>query len=91
MSLEGEAKALMNNEAFVQALNACQQYHLNQAMTCDAKDDHGRRVHLEHAKNVNRIVGHLNALIQASKTGQEVDHENYYQEQARKKWGFLSR
>lgn len=86
MTIESEAKALMNNEAFVSALNACQQYHLNQAMACDAKDDHGRRVHLEHAKDVNRIVGHLNALIQASKTGEEVVESNFYEERARKRF-----
>ena len=86
-----DAKYLMNNAAFVQAVKSCQEWHINEAMKCDPKDDHGRRVHLEHAKNVNRIVGHINALIQAAKTNETVDHESYYQEQARRRWGMFSR
>lgn len=84
--LTADAKYLMNNPAFVQALASCQQHHINHAMSCEAKDDHGRRVHLEHAKNVNRIVGHLNALIAAAKSNETVDHDSFYQDQAKKRW-----
>lgn len=86
MSIEGEAKSLMNNEAFVKAIADCQQWHLNKAMTCGLKDDEGRRRHLQHAKDVNKIVGHLNALIVATKTGDEVDPDQFYAERAAKRW-----
>lgn len=92
MSIEGEAKGLMTNEAFLQAIEACQKWHLNKAMGCGLKDDEGRRRHLQHAKNVNQIVGHLNALIVASKTGEEVNPEDFYQERAATRWSaFLNR
>ena len=81
----------MSNEAFVQALEACQKYHINKAMACGPKDDNGRRIHLEHAKNVNRIAGHLNALLVAAKSGDEVSPDDFYKERANKVFALFNK
>jgi hypothetical protein len=89
--LSGEAKALMNNAAFVAALDAARRQTIAAAMACDPKDDEGRRRYLDAARTVDRVAGHLAALIAAEKTGGEPDPAAYYQDQARKRWTFLSR
>lgn len=91
MSLETDAKFLMSNEAFVQALESCQKFHTNKAMMCGPKDDAGRRIHLEHAKNVSRIAGHLNALVLATKTGDEVNPDDFYKERANKRFALFNK
>lgn len=91
MSLESDAKFLMSNEAFVQALESVQRFHTNKAMACGPKDDSGRRIHLEHAKNVNRIAGHLNALLMAAKSGEEVNPEHFYKERANKVFALFNK
>ena len=68
MSIEAEARALLNNEAFVAALDAARAQSIAAAMACDVRDDEGRRRYLEAARIVARVAGHLNALVQASKT-----------------------
>ena len=89
--LSGEAKALMNNAAFVAAMDAARRQTIAAAMACDPKDDEGRRRYLDAAKTVDRVTAHLAALIAAGKTGEEPDPATYYQDQARKRWAFLSR
>lgn len=91
MSIESDAKFLMSNEAFVQAIESVQKYHMNKAMACGPKDDHGRRIHLEHAKNVNRISGHLNALLTAAKSGEEVNPDDFYKERANKVFALFNK
>lgn len=87
----GEAKALMNNPAFVGALETARRQAITAAMACDPTDDEGRRRYLDAAKTVDRVAAHLAALIVADKTGGDADPATYYQDQARKRWTFLSR
>ena len=89
--LTGEAKALMSNTAFVAALDAARRQSIAAAMACDPKDDEGRRRYLDAAKTVDRVAAHLAALVAAGKSGDEPDPATYYQDQARKRWTFLSR
>jgi hypothetical protein len=89
--LSGEAKALMNNAAFVAAVDAARRQLIAAAMACDPKDDEGRRRYLDAAKTVDRVMAHLAALVAADKTESEPDPATYYQDQARKRWAFLSR
>jgi hypothetical protein len=76
MSIEGEAKSLLNNEAFLAALEYCRGAAIQGAMTCDAKDDHGRRVYLDAAKTVDRVKAFLAAQL-ASK-GTPVEISDYF-------------
>ncbi len=89
--LSGEAKALMNNAAFAAALEAARRQTIAAAMACDPKDDEGRRRYLDAARTVDRVTGHLAALVAAATTGAAPDPATYYQDQARKRWAFLSR
>lgn len=83
MSIEGEAKSLMNNEAFVEALEAARKQAITAAMMCDTKDDEGRRRYLDAARTVDKVRGHLNALIQAAKTGDDTNVADFYEERAK--------
>ncbi|MGE3336040.1 MAG: hypothetical protein AB7I36_20580 [Rhodospirillaceae bacterium] len=89
--LSGEVKALMNNAAFVAALDGARRQAISAAMACDPKDDEGRRRYLDAARTVDRVAAHLSALVAADKTGAEPDPATYYQDQARKRWAFLGR
>lgn len=82
MSIEGEAKSLMNNEAFVAALDAARKQAIASAMMCAIDDDNGRRRYLDAARVVDKVAGHLNALIIASKTGETVKAPDFYEERA---------
>lgn len=88
--LPENAKALMNNPAFRDALESAQQSCINAAMACDVKDDEGRRRFLDAAKIVGKVASHLAALIQAAKTGDEVDHASFYEERARSRWALFN-
>lgn len=91
MSIEGEAKSLMTNEAFVAATDAARTQVIRAAMMCDPKDDEGRRRYLDAARTVERVVGHLNALIQASRIGEDVDPADYYEERAKARFALFTR
>lgn len=88
--IAGEAAYLMNNPAFVQALESAQKQCVNAAMACDIRDDEGRRRFLDAAKNVGRIASHLMALIQATKTGEVVEISDYYETRAKAHWASAS-
>lgn len=90
-NLSGEAEALMNNEAFVSALNSARQQCITAAMGCGVADDEGRRRYLDAAKNVDKIRGHLVALIQSAKTGESVDPANFYEERAKRRFAFFNK
>lgn len=87
MSIEGEAKSLMNNEAFVKATESVRTWNINRALSCKQRDDEGRRRYLEAAKIVDSVVAHINAQITAAKSGDTVDPSTFYEERAR---GFLA-
>ena len=89
--LSGDAKALMNNAAFTNAVEVVRRQTIAAAMACDPKDDEGRRRYLDAARTVDRVTAHLSALVIAEKVGESVDPATYYQDQARKRWAFLSR
>lgn len=89
MSVEAEAKGLMNNPAFVEALAAARRQAIAAAMMCDVKDDDGRRRYLDAARIVDKVAGHLNALIQASKTGADVNAADYYEERAKQRFALF--
>ena len=86
MSIEGEAKSRMSNEAFVAALDSARASAMTAAMMCDGKDDEGRRRYLDAARTVDKVRGHLQALIQASKTGEQVDASVFYEERAKNRF-----
>ena len=65
IDLTGPAKALMNNEAFTDALAKTQQSYLNAAMACPLNDDEGRRLNLSAARIVATIATHIAALATA--------------------------
>lgn len=83
MSMEGEAKSLMNNEAFVAATKFVRDWNIAKALACKPRDDEGRRRYLEAARIVDSVVSHINAQIQAAKSGDTVDPSNFYEERAR--------
>lgn len=85
MTLEPTAKALLNNEAFKDAIEKTQQAYLNAAMNCGIKDDDGRRLNLSAARIVGQIASHLAALA-TEKGGEVIDLPDFYQERARKKF-----
>jgi hypothetical protein len=89
MSIETEARALLNNEAFVAALESARTQVITAAMMCDARDDDGRRRYLDAARIVDRVAGHLNALVQASKTGDGVDPADFYEERAKQRFALF--
>lgn len=81
--LVAEARSLMSNPAFVDILERARKQIIEAAMACDVKDDEGRRRYLDAARIVEMVPAHLNALIVASKTGEEVDPSDFYKERAR--------
>jgi hypothetical protein len=83
--LEGTAKALLNNEAFKDAIEKTQQGYLNAAMNCPLNDDEGRRLNLSAARIVGTIANHLAALA-SDKGGDVIDLPNFYEERARKRF-----
>ena len=88
--LAAEAKALLNNEAFVAALETARRQAIAAAMGCAVSDDDGRRRYLDAARTVDRLAGHLNALVVSAKSGEEVDPSQFYEDQARRRWSFFA-
>ncbi len=86
MSIEGEAKSLMNNEAFVLATKAVRDWNIAAALRCKPRDDDGRRKYLEAAKIVDQVIAHITAQITAAKSGDTVDPTNIYEERAKNRF-----
>ena len=86
MSIEAEAKGLMGNAAFVEALDKARAQAIASAMACDVRDHDGRRRFLDAARVVDKVQGHLNALILSAKTGDEVDPNDFYKERAKNRF-----
>lgn len=91
MSIEAEAKSLMNNPAFVEALDSARKQAITAAMMCAVEDDNGRRRYLDAARIVDKVAGHLNALILASKTGEDVVPADFYEERAKARFALFTR
>ena len=89
MSVEAEARALLNNEAFVGALESARAQVIAAAMMCEARDDEGRRRYLDAARIVDRVGGHLNALVQAAKSGEDVNAADFYEERAKQRFALF--
>lgn len=83
--LSAEAKYLMNNEAFVQAIQSAKAQALAAALGCDGKDDTGRRVYLDAVRTIDKVVSHLSALM-ASEKPEEIEVTGFYEEQAKRRW-----
>lgn len=86
MSIESEAKAILNNEAFKAALESTQQAYLNAAMNCAMNDDEGRRLNLSAARIVGTIANHIAALATDKGMGAVIELPNFYEERARKRF-----
>lgn len=84
--LTGPAKALMNNEAFKDAIAKTQQAYLNAAMACPLNDDEGRRLNLSAARIVAAIAAHIAAVATDKNAGAVVELPNFYEERARKRF-----
>jgi len=80
-----EAKYLMNNHAFVAALNEAKRQTLAAALACDEKDDQGRRRYLDAWRTVDKVAAHLNALMATDKPKDE-DVSSFYEDQAKRRW-----
>ena len=72
-----EAKALMNNEAFVEATEKVRESLLNAAMKCDPRDDLGRFRYITAAKDIDALTAYLNAVI-VDDSETMPNPENYY-------------
>lgn len=81
----GSAKALMNNEAFKEAIAKTQQSYLNAAMACPMNDSDGQRLNLQAARIVATIGAHIAALA-TDKGGDVIELPDFYAERARKKF-----
>lgn len=78
--LTSDAKYLMNNEAFVEALESAKRQALTAALACDVKDDEGRRRYLDAIRTVDKVRGHLTAL---SVSTEETNVTDFYEERSR--------
>jgi hypothetical protein len=90
VSITAEAKALMNNEAFVEALESCRKQAMNAALACGIDNDEGRRRYLDAVRTVDKVQGHLAALISAD-TPEEVNPADFYEERAKRRFAFLGK
>jgi formylmethanofuran dehydrogenase subunit D len=81
----GSAKALMNNEAFKEAIAKTQQAYLNAAMACALNDADGQRLNLQAARIVATVGAHIAALA-TDKGGDVIELPDFYAERARKKF-----
>lgn len=92
MSLEGEARALLNNEALVAAFDAVRHQALTAAM--HATDDTARRDCLAAARIVDGVKAHLAAVVQSADAEQEAKNldniQDYYSLKARQRWNAVS-
>lgn len=82
--LSNDAKYLMNNPAFVSAIESAKSQAMTAALMCDAKDDEGRRRYLDAVRTVDKVVGHLKALMVADVAEPEVP--NYYEDKAKSRF-----
>lgn len=83
--LSAEAKYLMSNPAFVSALQSAKTQALNAALSCDGKDDQGRRVYLDAVRTVDKVASHIAALMAADKP-EEIEVTDFYTEQAKSRY-----
>lgn len=72
-----EAKSLMNNEAFVEAMEKAREVLIAQAMKCDPRDDLMRFRYLQSAKDIDALKAFLNAVI-VDDGSDAPNPENYY-------------
>jgi hypothetical protein len=87
--LTAEAKSLLNNEAFTKALGDAREQLIAQAMACKPEDHVGRAHYLGLAKVVDRIAGHLGALI-ASDKPEAIEVTDYYEQRAKRRFSLFS-
>lgn len=78
--LTADAKYLMNNEAFVEALESAKRQALTAALACDVRDDEGRRRYLDAIRTVDKVRGHLAALATTTDTDNVAD---FYEDRQR--------
>jgi len=90
MDISAEAQALMNNEAFKQALEVAQQQYIKAAMSCDLKDDEGRRLNLSAARIVAHVAAHLAALASTTDAS-ATEIPDFYEERAKRRFAFLGK
>lgn len=83
--LTADAKFLMGNDAFKDALEKTQQAYLNAAMSCPLNDDEGRRLNLSAARIVSTIANHITVLA-SDKSGDPQELPDFYEERARKRF-----
>ena len=65
MSIVGETRALLNNEAFVAALESVRTQCIDAALRCGVMGDEKRRRYLDAANTVDRVKAHLQAILAA--------------------------
>lgn len=87
--LVADAKDILANAAFKDAVAKAQQAYLNAAMACALNDDEGRRLNLSAARIVGTIAAHLTALA-TDKGGVVVDMPDFFQERARARFKTLA-
>ncbi len=90
MSQAGEAKQLLGNPVFVEAMATAKSQAINAAMRALPADDLGRFRAIEAAKVVDSVLSHLAAVIQAEDAEEQSKvaamFEEHYQTQARMRW-----
>lgn len=86
--LTAEAKSLLNNPAFTEAISKAQQDLLAKVLACDPKDDQGRRLYAEAANIVGKVSAHIVALANSGPE-QEKPVEDFYAERAKSKFAAL--
>lgn len=82
-----DAKYLVNNPAFVKALDTARQQAMTAALGCDVKDDEGRRRYLDAVRTVDKVRTHIHSLAHAPESPVEV--EDIYQERAKARFSAL--
>ena len=83
--ISAEAKYLMNNEAFIAALENAKQQAMSAALACNIADDQGRRRYLDAVRTVDKVRAHIAALMAAAKP-EDVDVTDFYVERAKSRW-----
>ena len=88
MSKEEDAKYLMQNTAWVEAVTRAKADLINAALKCGPTEDKQRFLYLEAAKSVEKISAHVGALIVDDK-GSPVEVADYYAERAKSRFSAL--
>lgn len=78
---EADAKYLMNNPAWVNAVESARKQVMDAALACDPKDDEGRRRYLDAARTVDKVVNHIRAL--AATPDEQPDVEDFYKDRSK--------